>query len=87
MRACVVHACSCWDTNRAWPSPPIAQVAERQGGELADAQRQAQALEAELQAKAQEGAALLADSLALKVRRRGPPWWPCLLPTQLQLCP
>lgn len=51
------------------PAPPApVQVAERQGGELADAQRQVQALEAELQAKAQEGAALLADSLALKVR-------------------
>ena len=48
------------------------QAAERQGGELADARSHLQALEAELEGKAREGAALLADSLALKVT----PGWP-----------
>lgn len=43
------------------------QAAERQGGELADARSHVQALEAELEGKAREGAALLADTLALKV--------------------
>ncbi|PRW57326.1 P-loop containing nucleoside triphosphate hydrolases superfamily isoform 1 [Chlorella sorokiniana] len=42
------------------------KAAERQGGELADAQSHVQALEAELEGKAREGAALLADTLALK---------------------
>lgn len=41
--------------------------AERQGGELADAQRQVALLEAELEGKAREGAALLGDTLDLKV--------------------
>lgn len=47
------------------PHPP--QAAERQGSQLADAQRHEHLLEAELQDKALEGAALLADNMALKV--------------------
>lgn len=53
--------------------PPVAfpaplQAVERQSGELADAQSHAKALEVELEGKAREGAALLADTLALKAR-------------------
>ena len=46
---------------------PALQAAERQGGELVEAQRMVAALEAELEGKAREGAALLADTLELKV--------------------
>lgn len=52
----------------------VMQAADRQGGELADAQRQVAALESELEAKAREGSALLADNLALKVRAAGTAW-------------
>lgn len=56
------HYCSCdWAVDET-------QVADRQGGDLEDSQRRVQALEAELEAKAREGSALLADTLALKVR-------------------
>ena len=48
-------------------APPFLQAAERQGGELVDAQRHAQLLEGELEGKARESAALLADTLELKV--------------------
>ncbi|PSC71060.1 P-loop containing nucleoside triphosphate hydrolases superfamily isoform 1 isoform B [Micractinium conductrix] len=44
------------------------RAAERQGGELVEAQRMVAALEAELEGKAREGAALLADTLELKRR-------------------
>lgn len=50
------------------------QAAERQGGELSDAQSHVQALEAELEGKAREGAALLADTLALKARHSQGTW-------------
>lgn len=62
--------CTCTCTTRLLPHS-WSQAADRQGGELADAQRHAAALEAELEAKAHEGSALLADTLELKASRRG----------------
>ena len=53
---------------------PHTQAADRQGGELADAQRQVQLLEAEVEGKAREGNALLADTLDLKAS--APAWQP-----------
>ncbi len=47
---------------------PARQIAERHAGDLADAHRAAAAAEAELEGKAREGGALLAESLELKVR-------------------
>ncbi len=55
------------------------QAAERQGGELAGAQSHVQALEAELEGKAREGAALLADTLALKARHSQRSGWAVML--------
>ena len=74
--------CVCWSALsrppfcRLPPLPhflvPCPQAAERQGGQLADAQRQAQVLEQELEAKSHESSALLADTLTLKARPRPP---------------
>jgi hypothetical protein len=56
------------------PTFPLSgpQAAERQGGQLADAQRQVQVLEQELEGKTHESSTLLADTLTLKACHPAP---------------